>query len=167
VLELQGLGDHEAFREFDGRSLLPVIAGENDAHRDTIVLSESTWQAKRAIRTKEWKYIRCWHPGIYPRADCELYDLTADPDEQQNMSEERPDVVATMDAFMNGWLDAQLAGRPDPMDEVIEFGLPAVMRLEGVIEEDLATARLEGSEDVRATVLEASEPVDTKPAVVG
>ena len=66
VLELQGLADHEAFAGFDGRSLVPVIAGERDDHRDAIMLSECTWQAKRGIRTKDWKYIRCWDPGIYP-----------------------------------------------------------------------------------------------------
>ena len=50
------------------------------------MLSECTWQAKRGIRTTEWKYIRCWDPGIYPRVESELYDLQADPDEQRNLA---------------------------------------------------------------------------------
>ena len=157
VLELQGLGDHEAFDAFDGRSLLPVIAGETDNHRDAIMLSECTWQAKRGIRTKDWKYIRCWDPGIYPSAGCELYDLAADPDEQHDVSTERPDVVAAMDALMNRWLDTQLAGRPDPMIEVIDFGLPAVLRLEGVIEEDRQAA---GGDERRSIPAPLTRPRD-------
>jgi arylsulfatase len=141
VLELQGLGDDQEFGRFDGRSLLPVMAGETAHHREAIMLSECTWQAKRGIRTRDWKYIRCRDPGIYPRAGCELYDLAADPDEQQDLSMERPETVAAMDALMNRWLDAQLAGRPDPMDEVIEVGLPAVLRLERVIDEDRGAGR--------------------------
>jgi arylsulfatase len=153
VLELQGLADDQVLGSFDGRSLLPVITGETVDHRDTIMLSECTWQAKRGIRTKDWKYIRCWDPGIYPRAGCELYDLAADPDEQQDLSAERPDIVAAMDALMNRWLDAQLAGQPDPMNEVIEYGLPAVLRLERVIDE--------GREEERSC---ADEPRAISPA---
>jgi len=137
VLELQGLGD-DTLVDFDGRSLLPVIAGETDVHRDAIMLSECTWQAKRGIRTRDWKYIRCWDPGIYPSADCELYDLAADPEEQRDLSTERSDIVTLMDSLLDRWLDARLAGRPDPMNEVIDVGLPAVMRLQRVIEEDRA-----------------------------
>lgn len=137
VLELQSLGDPETFASFDGRSLLPLVAGETNEHRSGIVLSECTWQAKRAVRTRDWKYIRCWHPGIYQRAEPELYDLHADPAEQRNIATERPDVVSRLDSYLSGWLDAQRGGRSDPMMDVIECGLPAVKRLEGVILEDL------------------------------
>jgi arylsulfatase A-like enzyme len=136
VLELQGLGDHPAFAGFEGRSLLPLIRGEVNTHRDAIMLSECTWQAKRGVRTRDWKYIRCWDPGIYPRAGCELYDLAADPDEQHDIAAQRPDVVSVLNGWMERWLDAQLAGRRDPMAEVIEHGLPAVKRLERVRRDD-------------------------------
>jgi arylsulfatase A-like enzyme len=152
MLELQGLADDRVLASIDGRSLVPVMTGESARHRDAIMLSECTWQAKRGIRTDDWKYIRCWDPGIYPRAGRELYDLAADPDEQRDLSMERPDIVAAMDARMNGWLDAQLAGRTDPMEEVIEVGLPAVMRLQRVIDED------------RASAMTGTAPVDTQPA---
>ncbi len=138
VLEVEDIVDPGVFAGFDGRSLLPIINGERTEHRNAVMLSECTWQAKRAVRTKEWKYIRCWHPGIYQRAGAELYDLVNDPEEQHDVSAERPDVAARMDAFLDGWLDAQHAGRADPMQEVLDFGLPAIMRLEGVIAEDRA-----------------------------
>ena len=62
------------------------------------MLSECTWQAKRGMRTKDWKYIRCWDPGIYERTEAELYDVIADPAEQHDVSAEHPDVAATMDS---------------------------------------------------------------------
>ena len=100
------------------------------------MLSECTWQAKRGIRTEDWKYIHCYDPGIYPRSEDELYDLRTDPDEQRNIALERPDVAAEFRSELNAWLRSNLDGRADPMLEVIRHGLPAVTRLRGVIEED-------------------------------
>jgi arylsulfatase A-like enzyme len=161
VLELSGMGDHDAVAGCDGRSLLPVITGEVTDHRNVIMLSECTWQAKRGMRTKDWKYIRCWDPGIYERTGVELYDIVADPGEQHDVSAEHPDVAAKMDAFMDGWLDAQHAGRADPMDEVIDFGLPAVRRLDDFIEEESKNALSAAAADspmIKAAMERAMEP---------
>jgi arylsulfatase A-like enzyme len=159
ALQLQGLDDHESFASFDGRSLLPLIAGETSTHREGVILSECTWQAKRGIRTRDWKYIRCWHPGIYRRAEPELYDMHADPREQRNIATERPEVVSRLDAYLNGWLDAQRAGRRDPMDEVIDVGLPAVKRLQGVIQEDLLVQVQGNGRSGDATSNDGHQPV--------
>jgi arylsulfatase A-like enzyme len=109
-------------------------------HRDAIMLSECTWQAKRGIRTREWKYICCWDPGIYPRVGPELYDLQADPLEQDNVAAEQPEVVRDLQRRLQTWVDERLGARADPIAQVLEFGLPAVQRLEGVIAEDAASA---------------------------
>jgi arylsulfatase A-like enzyme len=143
VLELQGFDDVPGIEHLDGISLVPVMEGRATEHRSAVVLSECTWQAKRAIRTRRWKYIRCWDPGIYPRPFPELYDLVADPTEQHNLAEQRPDVVAELDAQLEDWIAAQLSGAPDPMVEVVEYGLPAVKRLNDVIAEDEAAAAVE------------------------
>jgi hypothetical protein len=67
---------------------------------------------------------------------------------------------------MDDWLGDQLGERPDPMDEVVEFGLPAVMRLAGVIEEDRAEAREAGSDD-SSHDQPSTEPVQHDRAAVG
>jgi arylsulfatase A-like enzyme len=120
----------------DGRSLMPVIRQERPDHRDAVMLSECTWQAKRGIRTSKWKFIRCYHPGIYASPEIELYDLARDPDEQHNVAHKHPGVVAQLSGQLDAWIRDLLDGRPDPMVEVIEFGLPAVRRLEKVVLED-------------------------------
>lgn len=137
VLDILGMPANSAT---DGRSLLPMVRGEASGHRSEVYLSESTWQAKRAVRTDRWKLIRCYDPGIYPRDGVELYDLAADPDEQVDLSASKPEIVAELSAKLDTWLAAQLDGRTDPMLEVIADGLPAVQRLAGVIAEDAEAA---------------------------
>ena len=134
VLEVLGLPEADGI---DGRSLLPLVKGEVASHRDMVMLSEATWQAARGVRTPEWKYIKFMQSTIYGRDGVELYDLAADPHEQNNVADDHPEVVATMGAQLQHWLSAQLAGRPDPMLSVIDAGLPAVARLNDVVAEAL------------------------------
>ncbi len=142
VLELQGMDGVAGTETLDGRSLVPVMEGRVAEHRDMIMLSECTWQAKRGIRTRDWKYISCWDPGIYPRIGPELYDLAADPLEQHNLAALRPDIAADLERRLLTWIDERLGDRPDPMVEVVEVGLPAVHRLEGIIAEEAEAAAL-------------------------
>lgn len=145
VLELQDISGVPGTNLLDGQTLVPLIEGTTDVHRDAVMLSECTWQAKRAIRTPDWKYIRCWDPGIYPRTEPELYDLRADPAEQENVAGLHPEQVAALDSRLQGWIDEQLGGAADPMEEVVDFGLPAVARLQGVIDEDNEAMRQEAA----------------------
>ena len=104
-----------------------------------VFLSECTWQAKRGLRTPDWKYIRSIDPGVYPRDGVELYDVHLDPTEQTNLAARRPEIVGQLDALLATWLQSQLGDRPDPMEEVVEMGLPAVRRLNDLVA-DLAAA---------------------------
>jgi arylsulfatase A-like enzyme len=122
-----------AVEDLDGRSLRPLMEGTSTQHRDAVFLSECTWQAKRGIRTSDWKFIRCVDPGVYPRDGIEVYDLRLDPTEQTNLAEERPELARQMDAMLSEWLNERLDGRPDPMEEVVTAGLPAVRRLNDLI----------------------------------
>jgi arylsulfatase A-like enzyme len=117
----------------DGRSLLPLVRGEESKGRSHLYLSECTWQAKRGVRTPGWKFIRSYDPGVYPRGGDELYDLSHDPDEQHNVADTYPEVVGALSGALDSWIGTQLQGRPDPFDVVIDAGLPAVTRLDGMI----------------------------------
>jgi arylsulfatase A-like enzyme len=130
VLETLGL---PAVHEIDGRSLYPLMRGEATSHRDAVMLSEATWQAARGIRTPEWKLIRFLQPTLYGRSGVELYDVRADPDEQHDVADRFPEVVAELGDRLDHWVSAQLGGRPDPMHGVIDAGLPAIARLHDVI----------------------------------
>ena len=135
VLELQGLTPASGRWVVDGWSLTDLMDGSAKEHRPYVILSECTWQAKRGVRTPEWKYIRCWDPGIYPRTESELYFLPGDPNEQRNVADDHPRVASELDAVLDRWMAEQMAGRRDPMLEVMEWGLPAVARLRSVMGE--------------------------------
>ena len=161
ILEALGLPEAEGI---SGRSLFPLMRGETTVHRDEVMLSEATWQAARAIRTPDWKLIRYEQPTIYGRSGSELYDMRADPDEQHDVADRHPDIVAELDSRLRAWVGDQLGGRPDPMVEVLDAGLPAVARLHDVIagesrpRNDVPTPST--PEPARVTI-EVGEPIES------
>jgi arylsulfatase len=158
VLEYQELAAPPSFNGMDGRSLRPLIEGQRSEHRPWVTLSEATWQAKRGIRTRDWKYIRTWDPGVYDRRRPELYHLPTDPHEQRDVAADHPAQVAELDSLLERWMAATLEGRPDAMEEVVEHGLPAVRRLEGVIAEDIAAESVRQLEiDLRDGVMASAD----------
>jgi arylsulfatase A-like enzyme len=86
------------------RDLSPALNGDlSDGHDVVFMEQEET----RAIRTKDWLYVhRFAHAPSYPIED-ELYDLTADPDEKNNLigsadhAELAHDMRAKIDAFFD------------------------------------------------------------------
>jgi arylsulfatase A-like enzyme len=94
----------------DGRSLMPLIRGEVDSHRDKVFLSEATWQAARGIRTEQWKLIKYLQPTLYGRDGIELYKLDDDPTEQVNLVDEEPDIALKMESQLDNWVQDQLDG---------------------------------------------------------
>lgn len=117
------LGDDEAPERhgMQGRSFLPAFSGSlPHGTTDRLFLTECTWMRKRAVRTPEWKLIVARdHPDIHGCPPVELYDLTADPGEQQNLADERPETVAALRGELEAWLAARLreTGLPDPLEE--------------------------------------------------
>ncbi len=64
---------------FPGRSFLPLLRGESEWSRDSVVVYDE-YGPTRMIRTREWKYVH-----RYPYGPHELYDLVNDPDERRNL----------------------------------------------------------------------------------
>lgn len=68
-----------------GRSLVPVLRGEKDTHRDAVIVGYYEG-FDRCIRDENWSYIR--RPNTEPD---ELYNLAEDPRETRNLIDEYPD----------------------------------------------------------------------------
>jgi len=62
-----------------GRSFVPVLLGETDTARDSVVIYDE-YGPVRMVRTAEWKYVH-----RHPDGPHELFHLTEDPDERTNL----------------------------------------------------------------------------------
>ncbi len=107
----------------EGADLLAIGPAPEDGPHESLFLGEATWQVKRGVRTREWKFIRAasdtyrhnWH-GSAPK---ELYNLARDPEEQGNLIHTEPEVAAELERRLDRWLEQMQArwGRPDPLVE--------------------------------------------------
>lgn len=113
--------------EFDGQSLIPDEDGTRDLERDAVYMESKHKSRKRAIRTGDYKYIKrigerteCRFCGIPHGEDQELYDLTTDPGETNNIIQTHPDVADELAEKMQAFID----GLPDTPRERIDFEPP-------------------------------------------
>lgn len=118
ILDLAGI---EIDDELEGNSLLPMIYGEVDSHESEIYITECTWMRKHGWRTPEWKLIIALEPDIHFKPEIELYNLITDPEENDNVAEQNPDVVQ----YLQGRMNAFIARREE------ETGLPNPIHLQG------------------------------------
>ncbi len=96
ILDILNIQPDNAYKNFDGESLMPVISGKET--EDRIAFSEtgglegphpSPYGANvKCIRTKKWKLIY-----NTTTKNKELYDLESDPDEKNNCLEKYPEAA--------------------------------------------------------------------------
>ena len=68
------------------------------------------------MRTKQWTLMKTYEWGMLrPRRNTELFDRQADPGEENDLSQEHPEVVAELELEYFRWVEEQLRGRPDPL----------------------------------------------------
>ncbi|MFL5658217.1 MAG: sulfatase [Ktedonobacteraceae bacterium] len=120
ILDLVGIPDRD---NMEGLSMLPTIFGLRDGNYDEIYLSEATWELKRGIRTRRWKFIDSIEPDPHGRPMQELFDLQIDPQEQQNVVGEYVDVAKELEARLAAWVGRRLAETGRGIDPLREQGI--------------------------------------------
>jgi arylsulfatase A-like enzyme len=90
LIRLADLQQPKGANEFVGRSLLPLVQGDQPPKETLLHFDEAYSEGAlvSCVRTPRYKYIDC--PGHARR---ELYDLQKDPGETRNLLNERPDVA--------------------------------------------------------------------------
>ncbi|MEM7033735.1 MAG: sulfatase-like hydrolase/transferase, partial [Chloroflexota bacterium] len=90
--------------DFDGRSLMTMVNGEVTSFESEMYITECTWMRKHGWRTPEWKLIIALEPDFHFKPEIELYNLMLDPEENNNVANENPDVVDMLRTRMNAWV---------------------------------------------------------------
>lgn len=94
--------------EMDSRSLMPLLSGSAESHREYLFSGLEPW---RAVTDGQYKLIRGFDPSIthyYPEATRPVYattkgqppllfDLAADPQENRNIADSAPGIVRRLD----------------------------------------------------------------------
>jgi len=118
LLDIMGLGEIVREMNIDGRSTLPIINGEGSWSHDEFYLSECTWMKKQGWRTSRFKMIQALEPDMYGFPAWELYDLTQDPGERENLADDEPGIVRSLSERMESWKSTRMteSGKPDPLE---------------------------------------------------
>ena len=111
LLDAAGV-DLQAADTLDGRSLLPVFRGEQ-LDRDAIFFHYPNYAFHRgnrlgsAVRSGRFKLIH-----YYDRDECELYDLTSDLSESNNLAASQPTRVHALREQLREWRTTTQAAEP-------------------------------------------------------
>lgn len=119
-LELAGVS-HDIMQP-EGKSLLPLVNGERDGNYEELFLSEATWEVKRAVMNDRYKFIQSFEVDPHNRPMQELFDLQADPTEQNNIAEQHPEIVAELKGRLDAWVAKRLQETGRTVDPVAEQG---------------------------------------------
>jgi arylsulfatase A-like enzyme len=120
---------------WDGVSFASAIRGDASTGREDVVISQCAHVCQRSVRWEEgdhrWLYMRTYHDGFHLFPQEMLYDLTADPYEQNDLAAESPDVCRAGAWKLARWHDAQMQKMArtssdvcDPLWTVIAEGGP-------------------------------------------
>ncbi len=111
--------------QWDGKSYKKNLKGNEDGEdRDFIVWDSALYCVQRAVRTKTHLFIRTYDSGEYNNwKEEELYDITIDPFQTNNLADNDTYIVKQCRAIMANWVDKQKA-KPgfviDPIAEVLK-----------------------------------------------
>ncbi|HIE18226.1 TPA: DUF4976 domain-containing protein [Candidatus Bathyarchaeota archaeon] len=139
----------------EGKNLVDLANRDEDPYKE-IYVNQGLWTAKRAIRTERWKLIKTFDKAFWETPEVELYDMKEDPDETENLAPEKQEIIDKLELKMERWRRKKLGKRIDPLELIINIGLPsrrwveAAARREGMTERyDEWRARIDRAEKGR------------------
>jgi len=116
----------ETPEDWDGESFASRLGGGGgeDAGREYIVWDHGLYTCQRAVRTRQHLLVHTYDDNGYGGFEpVELYDMTADPYQANNLAADEPGVVAECDGLLETWLDEQRS-KPnfvrDPLECIAE-----------------------------------------------
>ncbi len=90
--------------DFDGASLAPLFRNETEGFDDRILVVQydNPWNEEntRAVMWKKWRLVK----------NKELYDLSVDPGQQNDIAADHPDIVKKLKEHYNAWHEDAMKG---------------------------------------------------------
>ena len=142
---------------WDGTSFAGAVLQKECAGRESVVISQMAHVCQRSARFGDWLYMRTYHDGFHLFDDEMLFDLAADPHEQNDVKEKYPEVCAKGAKIILDWHDAMMkkscassmsSATIDPMWTVLQEGGPAHTKgaLDGYMKRLRETGREDGAD---------------------
>jgi len=140
LAELLGI---EAPANWEGQSYAPTINSGLNCGRESLVISQCAHVCQRSVRQGPWLYMRTYHDGYHLFPQEMLYNLEADPYEQNNLAIEHPasglpvpghsQICRELLRTLTNWHDHMMLTMPegspeDPMRVVLAEGGPTHAR---------------------------------------
>ncbi len=118
LLEMVGVKAREG-QKFDGVSQVPAFLGTDTPRKMAFCFFPHNILATGSlpgvwVRQGKWKLIRFFHDNSDQSHRYELYDLEKDIGENQNLAEQKPEVVRELDALITQHLEETKALLPKP-----------------------------------------------------
>lgn len=118
---------------WDGRSFINLLLTGEGTGRDDLVISQCCHVCQRSVRWANYIYMRTYHDGFHLFPQEMVYDLEADPHEQNNIAEEHPELCREGAWRLLKWHDEMMHTQPlhrptDPMQIVLKEGGPCHAR---------------------------------------
>jgi choline-sulfatase len=134
---------------WDGQSFAAALRSGESRGRERIICSQAAWCVQRAVRWDHFMYIRTFHDAWHNFPDEMLFDIEADPHEQNNLAAVRPDLIQEGRKQLDAWKASMMktSAHPDPLETVLaeggslhsrEGGLPYLRRLQQTGRAELA-----------------------------
>ncbi len=107
--------------DFDGESLLPVLAGTGRLRREAICVHFPHYAFHRnnrmggIIRSGDYKLIR-----YYDDNSIALYDMRKDIGEKQDLAKQMPEMAAGLSGKLDAWLEETKAAMPRPIQDIAD-----------------------------------------------
>ncbi|KRE82389.1 sulfatase [Paenibacillus sp. Soil766] len=102
--------------DWHGQSFAPALKEGAPCGRDYLVVSQCAHVAQRAVRFKDWMYIRTYHDGLHLFDEDMLYNLAEDPKEQFNVAAEHRELCYEAVYYLNQWHDDMMRRNTDAVD---------------------------------------------------
>jgi arylsulfatase A-like enzyme len=119
ILDFIGHAELAGKKRMEGKTMVPLMKKDTRSRRgtcDELFLIECSWMKKKGYRNREWKLITALEPDYHGTPDTELYFITEDPKEENNVADAYPHIVRQLKTRIDEWVEKRTkeTGNPDP-----------------------------------------------------